>query len=116
MKLLYICAPVDVFDDHPYRRQQKVRSNVAKINEACLLVNKLRSKWLPLAPHVQFAEWLFDPRYTGHAIPRADELLRRCNGVLLLSGWEYDAQCAGELRIAGDMKIPVYNGIGELPE
>lgn len=116
MKLLYLCAPLDVFDDHPYRRQQSVRNNLAKINEACLMVNRLRKTWLPLAPHLQFGEWLFDPRYPTHAIPSGVELLRRCDGVLLLPGWEYDAQCAAELRVAAEMKKPVYNGVGELPE
>lgn len=116
MKLLYVCAPLDVFDSHPYRRQQGVRSNVAKINEACLMVNRLRKKWLPLATQIQFAEWLFEPRYESALLPVCHELLARCDGVLLLPGWEYDARCAAELRIARDMKKPVYNGVGDLPE
>lgn len=115
MKLLYVCAPLDVFELHPYERQRLVRENIKRINEACFMVEKLRETWIPLAPQLMFGEWLFDPRYKPSAIPNCVELLRRCDGVLLLPKWEYDAQCAAELRVARDMKKPVYNGIGELP-
>lgn len=114
MRLIYICGPVDAFEQHPYKRQNEVRDNLQAISDACMQVIIHRSDWLPVAPQLTFGEWLFDHRYRLPLLPDCMELLVRCDGMLVLDGWEMDAQCSKEIRKMRELNKPIFNSVSEI--
>lgn len=112
MRLVYISAPVDAFNAHPYRRQDEVHANVSKIRDTCVLIHTHRKSWLPVTLAPLQCEYLFNDML----IPNNCELLARCDAVLVLPGWETSAQCAAEIRQARKLNRPIYNNVSELPE
>jgi len=113
-RLIYISAPVDVFDHHPYKRQDAVRVNLSAIREACMQIIVHRDGWLPVAPQLTFGEWLFDHRYHPTALPECRELLVRCDAMLVLPGWEMSATCAAEIRTMRKLNKPIFNSVSEI--
>jgi len=41
------------------------------------------------------------------------EILRRCDAVVLIEGWEQSGGTLGEIREAMDLDIPVYEGVDD---
>lgn len=69
-----------------------------------------------LCPHLNTAHFEEDSTLADDAYLDGDiELLRRCDGVLMLPGWNHSEGAKNEMFFARDRGIPVYLSLDELP-
>lgn len=113
-RLIYISGPVDSFNNHPYERQREVHRNIQAIRHVCMQIVIHRSEWLPVAPQCTFYEFLFDKTYKPGLLPNTLELLTRCDAMIVLPGWEIDAQCSKEIRLMRQLNKPIFNNVSEI--
>jgi nucleoside 2-deoxyribosyltransferase len=70
---------------------------------------------MPLIPHANTAHFhgcLTDEFWLSGTM----ELLRRCDAVLLVPGWEGSTGTKAEIREAGQLAIPVFETVTELED
>jgi hypothetical protein len=98
-KLIYIAGP--------YRaaRVDQREINIQNAWRAAARVAELGA--MPVCPHANSAH-LDDLQPADFWLEGTLELMRRCDGVLLLQGWEDSAGSRGELREAAAKGLPVF--------
>jgi hypothetical protein len=107
MKVLYVSGPIRGRDD--WTREQNVR----RAEEIALEVWALGV--VAIVPHVL-------TRFYGDSLPeqiwlRGDlELITRCDGVLLLEGWEHSTGARIEERFAREKGIEIFISVGEVEQ
>lgn len=105
IKLLYIAGA--------YRgptREAVERNIQAAMHAAALAVRK---GWYPVVPHACTAH--FDRDYPGLAgdefyLEATLELMRRCDAVMTVQGWEFSSGAMAEIDEAHLYALPVYRG------
>ncbi|WP_328186942.1 DUF1937 family protein [Marinobacter sp. OP 3.4] len=102
----------------PYRAETReaVAQNVAAARHVGRLC--VRRGWFPVMPTVNTA--LFDHDFPGLAddqfwLDGTLALMKKCDAVVLVDGWQYSSGAKGEIDEAHRLGIKVYNSAGELP-
>lgn len=111
MKLVYVAGP--------YRAE--TREGVAQNVAAARHVGRLcvQKGWFPVLPTVNTAH--FDHDFPGLAddqywLDGTMELMRRCDAVVLVDGWQYSSGAKAEIEEARKMGLKVYMSSNVLPE
>jgi len=91
----------------PYRNKSnwKIAQNIRKAEALCLEV--WRAGMIALSPHLNTEHFQYelpdDVWLSGDL-----EMLRRCDAVLLVEGWESSNGTKAEVNFANDLGIPVF--------
>lgn len=111
MKLVYVAGP--------YRAE--TREGVAQNVAAARHVGRLcvQKGWFPVLPTVNTAH--FDHDFPGLAddqywLDGTMEMMRRCDAVVLVDGWQYSSGAKAEIEEARKMGLKVYMSSHVLPE
>jgi len=111
MKLVYVAGP--------YRAE--TREGVAQNVAAARHVGRLcvRKGWFPILPTVNTAH--FDHDFPGLADDDfwrdgTMELMRRCDAVVLVDGWQYSSGAHAEIKEARKIGLKVYLSSNVLPQ
>ncbi len=111
MKLVYVAGP--------YRAE--TREGVAQNVAAARHVGQLcvRKGWFPVLPTVNTAH--FDHDFPGLAddqywLDGTMELMRRCDAVVLVDGWQYSSGALAEIEEARKLGLKVYLSSNLLPQ
>ena len=105
MKLIYICGP---FRAETYWAQEQ---NVRVAEDAA--VSCWRHGFAVICPHA-------NTRFFQGAVPdkvwlEGDlEIVRRCDALYLVDGWQHSEGASGEIELAGKLGIPVFSDFGAL--
>ena len=82
-----------------------VAQNVRRAEEVALSVAEMGA--MPLCPHANTAH--FDGLLTAEFwLTGTAELLRRCDAAITVDGWERSSGSRGEIKLAGELGIPVF--------
>jgi len=111
IKLVYVAAP------YRAKTREAVAQNVAAARHVGSIV--MRLGMLPVMPTVNTAFLDYDfPGVTDDQfwIDGTLELMRRCDMVVMVDGWQYSTGATGELEEAKRLGIPVYMSTVELEE
>jgi hypothetical protein len=72
-----------------------------------------RLGFMPLIPHANTAH--FDGEMNDDFwLQGTLELLRRCDLIVMVPGWENSTGARGELALAGELKMPIFLSIEDL--
>lgn len=111
MKLVYVAGP--------YRSE--TREGVAQNVAAARHVGQLcvRKGWFPVLPTINTAH--FDHDFPGLAddqywLDGTMELMRRCDAVVLVDGWQYSSGAQGEIEEARKLGLKVYANTNVMPQ
>lgn len=111
MKLVYVAGP--------YRSE--TREGVAQNVAAARHVGQLcvRKGWFPVLPTINTAH--FDHDFPGLAddqywLDGTLELMRRCDAVVLVDGWQYSSGAQGEIEEARKLGLKVYANTNVMPQ
>lgn len=111
MKLVYVAVP--------YRSE--TREGVAQNVAAARHVGQLcvRKGWFPVLPTINTAH--FDHDFPGLAddqywLDGTMELMRRCDAVVLVDGWQYSSGAQGEIEEARKLGLKVYANTNVMPQ
>lgn len=105
MRLVYIAGPFRA--ENAWKVEQNIRSAEA------LALEVLRAGFAAICPHS-------NTRFFDGALPDAVfleaglEILRRCDAVLLVKGWEDSKGTHAEIAEAYDRGIPVFTSLDDL--
>jgi nucleoside 2-deoxyribosyltransferase len=105
MRVLYIAGPYSA--PNAWKREQNIRW------AELVALDAWRHGYVPLCPHTM-------ARFYAGAIPEATclagdlELLSRCDGILLITGWEASRGAQAERTFALQHGIPVFHTLGEV--
>jgi len=94
-------------DDH-----YKIRLNIDRAAAVGLEVAKLGAA--PLIPHTNTGAWFIGTLSHEAWYAITLEQMRRCDAVILVSGWEGSEGTEGELKEAKRIGMPVFERIDEL--
>ena len=104
-KLLYIAGPFDHAD-----KLHGVEQNI--LNASRIALEAWEAGWVAVCPHKNTEGF----QHVTHDVPTRDRwyrgdlaILYRCDGILLLPGWEEIPGSASECLYAIKNKIPVYD-------
>ena len=109
MKIIYVAGP--------YRAKTKSRRDLHLAQAAMTGVLLAEKGWYPVIPHLNTAKfedhapWIGDEFYLDGTL----ELLRRCDALCLLPGYEFSEGTAGEIAEARRLGIPVYKSEIDVP-
>ena len=105
MKLIYIAGPYRASGEwelvQNIRRAEALALEVWKLGAACICPHKNTAFFGGTAPDELWLE--------GDL-----EMLRRCDAVLCTEDWERSAGARGEIKLAREIAIPVFEAIDEL--
>lgn len=108
--VVYVAAPyTGVTREH-------TASNVAAARHVGQLC--ARKGWMPLMPTVNTAHFERDFPDVGSYefwMAGTESLLRRCDAVIFVDGWENSHGCRCELQVASELGIPRFFSVRELP-
>lgn len=107
MKAVYIAGPFRA--DCPWSVEQNVRdAEIAALHLA-------ESGYVPVCPHSMFR--FFDKSLPDEFwLTACQELLTRCDAVLLLEGWQESKGSVAEKKLAEDLGLPIVRRIRDLDE
>jgi Domain of unknown function (DUF4406) len=90
----------------PYRAKT-IREIVENIRRAEAVALKYWQKgYVVICPHTNSA--LFDGAITDEVILQGDiEIMKRCDGVVILPGWQKSSGSIGEIKVAVEMRLQI---------
>lgn len=111
MTVVYVAGPFRAMNERGDQDMWRVQQNVMAAMNVALKVWKLGA--VALCPH---ANSMF---FTGAGddamwLNGSLELMRRCDAVVLVSGWEQSQGTLAEIREAQSEAIPVFESVEEL--
>lgn len=99
--LIYVCGP--------YRANTVfgIYQNIQRAKERSIEI--VRKGYYPVVPHLctGFLDGLADD--DSFFLPSGIELMRRCDAVYLVSGWQNSSGSLAEIKEALSLQIPVYD-------
>lgn len=113
MRVVYVAGPFRAVNQRGEPDMWRVQQNVMRAMEVA------RAVWhvgvAALCPH---ANSMF---FTGAEpdsvwLAGAIELMRRCDAVIVVPGWEQSAGTIEEVRIAREIGLPVFVDLGDIEE
>jgi len=106
MKVIYIAGPYRADTEHG------VVENIRRAEEVAIKV--WQAGHVALCPHKNTA--LFGGLCPDEAWLKGDlELLRRCDGIIMVQGWEKSSGSVAEVGFADRHNIPVYYEVEDIP-
>lgn len=101
----------------PYRGASKVRiaQNISAARSVAL--EAARRGWMPMCPHMNTAHMEDDLPHLGDQfwLQGTLELMRRCDALVLVPGWETSEGTQAEISEADRLRIPVYRSPDLMP-
>jgi nucleoside 2-deoxyribosyltransferase len=97
----------------PYRAETPwlIEDNIRRAETYSLIL--WRHKFVALCPHTQTR--FFQGSAPDHVFLEGTlEMMRRCDAVFLLPGWEKSSGTRGELHEANRLGIPAFESLGQL--
>lgn len=107
MKVVYVAGPFRA------KTQWGIIQNVRKAEEVALEV--ARAGAMPLCPHTNtryFHGLLTEEFWLEGTL----ELLRRCDAIVMVGGWQYSSGSKVELAEAKELGLPVFMGTNNLKQ
>jgi len=105
MRVIYVAGPFRG------KNAWKVEQNIRVAEDAGMVVAQLGA--VPLIPHTMCR--FFDGTMTGQFwIDATLDLLRRCDAMLVVGGWENSEGTKGEIQEAAVLGIPVFKSFDSL--
>jgi hypothetical protein len=106
MRIIYVCGPLIAPNDWEIRR------NIHRAASVGYEVAKLGA--YPVIPHTNTGAWFIGTETPEFWYAGTLELLRRCDAVILVSGWEESKGAREEVAEAKRGYIPVFERVEEL--
>jgi Domain of unknown function (DUF1937) len=106
IKVVYICGPYRAAD--PWTCEQHVRRAEALAYEVAQLGA------MPLCPHANTRPYFAGAQGDAFWLAGTLEVMRRCDAVALVEGWERSEGSVGEVRAAAAAQIPVFAALEDL--
>lgn len=105
MKVIYVAGP--------YRAdtERGVLENIR--NAEAVAIEVWQAGYVALTPHLNtrlFGGLCPDETWLKGAL----ELLRRCDAMVLVSGWETSGGTLAEIKEANNLNIPIFNNVAEI--
>lgn len=101
MKLIYIAGPYR----HP--KEHGVFDNIMNAREAGTAIAGRGDEWFPVCPHLN-SMFMGGIREDDYWLDGDLELMRRCDALLLLDGWEESSGARAEREVAEAAGIPCF--------
>lgn len=114
MELIYIAGK------YTAKTYSEIDNNIKKAELAAVeVISKLGLKgWFPITPHLNTAHFeIYEPALPidyHYWIDGTAELLKKCDAILMLPGWEESSGARGEKEIAEKLGIPVFYNVDEI--
>ena len=109
-KLIYVAGP--------YRgvTQEAIRYNIATAKQVGKLV--AQKGWMPVIPHCNTAEFeMLAPELRQEFwLAGTLEVMRRCDAVVLLPGWQHSSGTLDEIKEAKSLNMTVYETEHDVPK
>ena len=109
MKIIYIAGPYRAKTPWGIEKNiHKARELAAQLVEQCHTLGGY-----PLVPHTNTAHfdgWAPDQYYLEGTL----EIMRRCDALLMINGWENSSGARGELEEAKRLKLPIFYSLEAL--
>ena len=99
MRVIYIAGAFTAPD------RWQLEANVRRAEEAALDV--ATHGGVPLCPHAMYRNY-DGTRTAAYWYEATEELLRRCDAILLLEGWEESKGSVAEKKLAEQLGLPVF--------
>lgn len=110
MKVIYVAGPYTA-DSH-----YKIQANIATAAETA--VKCWKKGWAVVCPHLNTTNFqtYYDDKFDWHTIMDGDlELLRRCDAIVMITGWENSKGSRVEHEFAKDLGLPIFYGHDAVP-
>ncbi len=109
IKMMYIAGA------YTGKSPEEVRLNIEAARKVAQIA--VRRGWFPVIPHANTAgfETLCPDVPYEFWIEGTKELLRRCDAMAMVSGWEDSKGATGEVDEAVDLHIPIYYETRRIP-
>lgn len=110
-----------VFISGPLRENtvEAEEENLKRVREIALDILEMGA--VPIIPHMNFHDFCHTSGNTyAHAVGETElllccfEMIRRCDGVVTVDGWELSVGSKSEVSYAKDLRLPVHNHMGNL--
>jgi len=101
----------------PYRASTKkeIQENIQKAKETSFDI--IRAGHYPVCPHTMTQGWCKEGDFDIETILQCDfEIVKKCDALLLLPGWERSEGACREKELAETFKKPIYYKVEEIPE
>ena len=107
MPLVYLAGPYSPKSTEFGRMLAEVNANIARADE---LGRKLLALGVAvIVPHKNTRHWDADPNLTYERFLAMDEvLIKRCDGIVLLPGWEDSKGALREKALATKLGLPIF--------
>lgn len=106
MRVVYVAGAL-IADDH-----YKIRLNIDRAAAVGLAVATAGAS--PVIPHTNTGAWFIGTLSHAFWYEATLELMRRCDAVILVSGWEESKGTQNELVEAKRLGLPVFTNVDEL--
>jgi nucleoside 2-deoxyribosyltransferase len=103
---VYIAGPYTAPD------ARRIEQNIRRAEDVAYQLLDLRV--MPLCPHTNTRWMVADPTLAAWMYPATLELMRRCDAVLFIEGWQRSSGAQGERTEAMRLNMPVFFSIDEL--
>lgn len=91
-----------------------VEQNIRRAEEAAMEVLKLGA--YPICPHTNTRGWFDKVQPDEFMLEATLELMRRCDGVLMMLGWSKSSGASAEYDEARRLRLPVFFELRDLEE
>lgn len=106
MKIIYVAGRLTA------KNNFEITRNVRAAEDVGLLVVQLGA--MPLIPHANTGLTFFGVGEEAFWYEGTLELLRRCDAMILVPGWEGSRGVASEIEEAKNLMIPIFERVDEL--
>lgn len=108
MKIIYVAGPFRAPD------AWGIESNVRRAEIAGYEVARLG--YMPLIPHANTRFFHGGPFTDSFWLEGTQELLRRCDAILMIEGWDLSEGSKAELKLAEELGLGIFYSLQELRE
>ena len=114
MKLVYIAGK------YTAKTYSEIENNIKKAEAKAveLIAKRGLEGYYPITPHLNTAHFeIYEPALPidyNYWIGGTAELLKRCDCILMMDGWEDSSGARGEKELAEKLSMPIYYSVEEI--